>query len=205
MVFLRKPATMQSITKKMTTEEINESLREHVEAVAGEKPGSPRDFNILAMHILDKTGTYISPITLKRFWGYLGKEKEKQKPPYRHTLNLLAKYAGYIDYDEFANNKEENIESDFLPNDCLQTCNLRRGSRIEIKWRPNRCVTVQHEGMEMFKVIESINSKLSEGDTFIMGQLIDGEPLILNRLVHNGRPPTNYICGRLGGIKFRKL
>ncbi|MBE6308341.1 MAG: hypothetical protein E7087_03430 [Bacteroidales bacterium] len=187
----------------MTTEEINKNLRERVEAVAGEKIETPRDFNILAMRILDKNGTYISPITLKRFWGYLG--KDKQKPPYKHTLNILAKYAGYINYDEFINEKENNIESNFLLNKCLQTRSLRKGCKLEIKWRPNRCVTVQYEGMEMFKVTESINSKLSKGDTFIVGEIVDGEPLILSHLIHEGKQPVNYICGRLGGIKFREL
>lgn len=182
-------------------EDIYAKLRERVESVAGRKMISPRDFDFLAMRILDSTGSYIASVTLKRFWGYLG--KEKQRAPFRHTLNILAQYAGYINYSVFCEHLENNIESDFLPNDSLQTNSLQKGSHVEIMWQPDRCITVQYEGLDMFKVVESINSKLSKGDTFFLNMIIDGEPLYLRCLVHDGASPTNYVCGRIGGVKYK--
>ncbi|MBQ8542699.1 MAG: hypothetical protein IJ436_04425 [Bacteroidaceae bacterium] len=185
----------------MVTGNSDENLREICEKVAGRKMQTPLDFDFLAMRILDSTNLYIAPITLKRFWGYLG--EKRQKPPHRYTLNILAQYAGYIDYEEFVKSKENDIDSEFLSNHSLLTRNIQKGCKIELKWRPDRCVIVQYQGMNIFKVLESKNSKLSKGDTFQLEQFIDGESLILNCLIHEGKEPTNYICGRLGGIKFR--
>ena len=182
-------------------EEYNAKLRERIESVAGRTMNSPRDFDFLAMRILDNTGSYIASVTLKRFWGYLG--KGKQRAPFRHTLNILAQYAGYINYSVFCEHLDTDIESDFLPNDSLQTSSLQKGSFVEIMWQPDRRVTVQYEGLDMFKVVESVNSKLSVGDTFFLTMIIDGEPLYLRCLVHNGASPTNYVCGRLGGVKYK--
>lgn len=189
----------------MTNDEIHKALQEKAEQIAGRKMNVPRDFDYLSIHILDKTKMYIAPITLKRFWGYLG-EKNRKKP-YRNTLNVLATYAGYTSFEAFEKNCNgvNDVESDFLPNESLLTQSLRKGTRIELKWYPNRCVTISHEGLEMFKVTESINSKLSVGDTFLCGQIIDGEPLTLHCLVHNGASPANYVCGRVNGVKYRIL
>ena len=49
------------------------------------------------------------------------------------------------------------------------------------------------------------NSKLSVGDTFHAGQIIEGEPLYLQCLVHEGGQPVNYVCGKVGGVKYRLL
>ena len=97
------------------------------------------------------------------------------------------------------------VESDFLTNDSLQVASLEKDTRIELRWYPDRCVTIVYLGMEMFRVVESVNSKLSAGDTFLVSQLIDGEPLILRCLVHEGLDPTNYVCGQVNGVKYRVM
>lgn len=176
-------------------------LRRKAERVAGRKMISPRDFDFLAVRILDNTRQYIAPVTLKRFWGYLG--KERQRPPYKNTLNILSLYVGYTDFATFCRKyDEDSYESDFLPNNALQLSSLQKHTEINIMWQPDRCITVQYEGMGMFKVLESANSKLSKEDTFFIDQIIDGEPLYLHCLVHNGGSPTNYVCGRIGGVKY---
>ena len=138
-------------------------------------------------------------MTLKRFWGYFG--KERQKVPYRNTLNILAQYAGYNNFDAFCVRNGE-MTSDFLPNNSLQVSSLLRGDIVEIKWEPGHSVVAQYEGMYFFKVIESVCSKLACGDTFQLWQIIEGEPLFMSCLVHNGNPPTNYMCGMVGGVKY---
>ena len=174
-------------------------LREKVEKVVGRKMDAPRDFDYLSTRILGSVNIYVAPVTLKRFWGYFG--KERQKVPYRNTLNILAQYAGYHNFDAFCAGNSE-MTSDFLPNDCLQVNSLLRGDVVEIKWEPGHCVVVQYEGMYLFKVIESLGSKLACGDTFQLWQIIDGEPLFLQCLVHNGNHPVNYVCGMVGGVKY---
>ena len=74
----------------MEEEEKYRELQHKVEKIAGRKMGAPRDFDYLSLHILDRTRLYIAPITLKRFWGYLGENNRKK--PFRNTLNTLAIY-----------------------------------------------------------------------------------------------------------------
>lgn len=177
-------------------------LRMLVEKVAGRRIVTPRDFDYLSMRILDSTRMYVSAMTLKRFWGYLG--DRYQTSPSRYTLNALAQYAGYINWESFCTTGDKSTEhSNFLPNDCIRSSSLKRNDRIELMWYPDRRVIINYEGLGMFKVAESINSKLSSGDTFMCDCIIDGEPLHLYCLVHEGNAPTNFVCGNVGGIKFK--
>ena len=177
-------------------------LQDKVEIVAGRKMITPRDFDYLSARIFDKTKTYLSPITLKRFWGYLGEEQRKK--PYRNTLNTLAIYAGYTSIESFTGCIDNNgcSSSEILHNPDLQTAALNKGVMIELKWSPGRCVRIIYEGHDMFRVIESQNSKLTAGDTFLCYQFIQQQPLYLRCLVHNNSAPTGYICGKEGGIHY---
>lgn len=198
--------SVTTATEKMKEkEDIFKSLQNKVEAVAGRKMASPRDFDYLSMRILDKTRHYIAPVTIKRFWGYLG--EKRQTKPFRYTLDALALYAGFIDYEAFKRNclAPEPAQSGFLHNDSLQTTSLQEGARVQLMWHPDRTVIIQYQGMDMFKVVESENSKLSVGDIFICGHIIDGEPLTLRCLIHEGGSPVNYVCGRIDGVKYKLL
>ncbi len=180
------------------------NLKLLAEKVAGRRMATPRDFDYLAMRILDNTKMYVSAITLKRFWGYLG--DKYQTSPCRFTLNALAQYVGYIDWESFRTTGNSGVaHSNFLPNDSIRSSSLKRNDRIELMWHPGRRVTINYEGLGMFKVTESINSKLSSGDTFMCDCIIDGEPLHLYCLVHEGNAPTNYVCGNIGGVKFKVI
>ena len=175
-------------------------LTEAVERVTGRKMKSPRDFDYLSTRILHITHTYIAPITLKRFWGYLG-EKRKTKP-YRFTLNTLAQYSGFSDFETFCKSSINSIESHFINNKYLNSISLEKGTIIKLYWLPDRCITIRYEGMNMYRVVESINSKLSINDTFLCEQIIEQEPLYLRCLVHENETPCNYICGKINGVKF---
>lgn len=179
-------------------------LKMLAEKVAGRKIVTPRDFDYLSMRIFDSTHMYVSAMTLKRFWGYLG--DKYRTTPSLFTLNSLARYVGYIDWESFCTiGDKSTVHSNFLPNDCIRSSSLKRNDRIELIWHPDRHVTINYEGLGLFKVTESINSKLSCGDTFMCDYIIDGEPLHIYCLVHEGNAPTNYVCGNIGGVKFKVI
>ena len=201
MIFFSKFAN-EKHDNQVEMDSIYKALQDKVEIVAGRKMITPRDFDYLSARIFDKTKTYLSPITLKRFWGYLGEEQRKK--PYRNTLNTLAIYAGYTSIESFTGCIDNNgcSSSEILHNPDLQTAALNKGAVIELKWSPGRCVRIIYEGHDMFRVIESQNSKLSAGDTFLCYQFIQQQPLYLRCLVHNNSAPTGYICGKEGGIHY---
>ena len=201
MIFFSKFAN-EKHDNQVEMDSIYKVLQDKVEIVAGRKMITPRDFDYLSARIFDKTKTYLSPITLKRFWGYLGEEQRKK--PYRNTLNTLAIYAGYTNIEAFTDSIGNNSSSssEILHSPNLQTASLNKGAVIELKWSPGRCVRIRYEGHDMFRVIESQNSKLAAGDTFLCYQFIRQQPLYLRCLVHNNSAPTGYICGKEGGIHY---
>ena len=201
MIFFSKFAN-EKHDNQVEMDSIYKALQDKVEIVAGRKMITPRDFDYLSARIFDKTKTYLSPITLKRFWGYLGEEQRKK--PYRNTLNTLAIYAGYTSIESFTGCIDNNgcPSSEILHSPNLQTASLNKGAVIELKWSPGRCVRIIYEGHDMFRVIESQNSKLAAGDTFLCYQFIQQQPLYLRCLVHNNSEPTGYVCGKEGGIHY---
>lgn len=112
------------------TKDINKVLQSKVETVAGCRMNTPRNFDFLSMRILDKTKSYVSPATLKRYWGYLGEEKRTK--PFRFTLDTLARYVGYTDFESFVNeyHSPSPVQSEFLLNDSLQTTSLQEGAKV---------------------------------------------------------------------------
>ena len=186
-------------------DEIYKRLQTAVEKAVGREMRTPRDFDYLVARIYDATGENLSAMTLKRFWGYLGEKNERQ--PRLTTLNLLARLVGYTDWMTYYKESSATgkVESDFLKNHSLATNSLAKDTLIQLMWHPDRVVTVRHEGYEVFTVMESLNSKLSVGDTFRCGLIVEGEPMYLAQLIHEGEEPVSYVCGREGGVKFRVL
>ena len=78
-------------------------LREAVEKKVGKKMATPKDFNFLSEHIFEENHTRISPSTLKRIWGYL----QNDNTPRSTSLNILANYVGYKDWDDFLASAEK--------------------------------------------------------------------------------------------------
>lgn len=69
---------------------------------------TPKDYDRLAMLIFQKTHARISVSTLKRVMGYL---PESISMPSASTLNILARYVGYTDFDAFADSFDNVGES----------------------------------------------------------------------------------------------
>lgn len=182
-------------------EAIYRRLRECVEKTVGCEMRTPRDFDYLSMRIFEMTRMNVSAMTLKRFWGYLGVANERQ--PRMTTLNALAVLVGYVDWQSMYERTatDGKVVSGFLVNKSIYANSLPQGIMIRILWKPDRAVLIRYDGHEMFTVLESVNSKLSVGDTFRCGTFIDGEPLYLSCLIHEGGMPTAYVCGKIGGVR----
>lgn len=186
-----------------TIEDIYGALRGAVEKTVGRAMKTTSDFDHLAASLLEATKVSISAMTLKRFWGYLGEKNMRQPRP--STLDALALYVGYTDWMTYYKQSSAagKVESDFLKNNSLVTNSLSKGTLIRLMWHPDRVVTIRHEGYEVFTVVESMNSKLSAGDTFRCGLIVEGEPMYLSGLIHEGSEPSEYVCGRKDGVRFR--
>ena len=179
-----------------------ERLRNTIEKVVGRKIEHPKDFDFLSKQIEGYVGENISVSTLKRIWGYVTSNSEISN----YTLNVISRMVGYANWEDFClsqNGEEENSHK--LICRKLFTSSLNRGDKISIIWKPERKILIQYEGQDLFSVIESVNSKLKEGDTFHCVQFVEKQPLFLSGLFRKGMPPSDYICGRQGGIEWNLI
>ncbi|MBO7468277.1 MAG: hypothetical protein J6T94_11435 [Bacteroidaceae bacterium] len=78
-----------------------EQLRDAVERTIGKTLETNRDFKNLSNSIYDKTRASISATTLKRIWGYIS----ESVTPRRYTLDQLARFIGYDDFEAFCANQ----------------------------------------------------------------------------------------------------
>lgn len=186
-----------------------EDIRNLIEEVTGRKMLTPKDFDHLALRIFDRTHIQLSVSTLKRFWGYVAKNDENRKNARISTLNALAQYVGYQDWNTFVNRKNDIKEDDssnmFIGNKVLHSSSLFVGDMVCVLWKPNRRIVIRYSGNSIFTVIESENSKLSVGDTFKCPLFVENLPLVLTDLIHGSLSPCGYICGKNEGIKFNVI
>ena len=172
-------------------------LKEKVEIVAGKSIKTPRDFNFLSKQVEGFTGESLSASTLKRVWGYVDTESKQSK----FTLDTLAQMVGYASWDNFVRGgmNDSNVSFRIIHRKLMSDA-LVFGDLVKLVWKPDRVVTVEYQGQSTFRVVESVNSKLSKNDTFQCSQFVDKQELYLNNLYNPGMHVTDYVCGQRGGI-----
>lgn len=179
------------------------ALCEAVEQKAGKQMLTPLDFEWLEEKIGNKVKEQVSASTLMRLWGYRQGVATRQS-----TLDILARYLGYADYVMFCQwspaDKDEP-QSDEVVSRHLQTSDLQVGQQVELIWYPDRRCVIELRSDGQYEVLEAKNTKLSVGDTFRCDIFIEGEPLYLNHLIHEGRPPMVYVAGKKDGVRFNLI
>lgn len=173
-------------------------LKTYVEQKFGRKPHSTNDFDELTLAINRKVEDGISASTLKRIWGYVA-DKRKMR---HYTLNTLAQYIGYSDFDTFVNYLKTSTKynSSFFNAMQIHSNELKAGQHLQIGWSPNRLLTLEYLGDSEYEVQEAENSKLMKGDRFVTGCFIMEQPLYLPFIERNGEHTTPFVAGRNGGL-----
>lgn len=181
-----------------------EKLRKDIEAALGHTLHTPRDFNILSKRIYARLHTMISATTLKRLWGYLNDGGQ----PRSNTLNILARFVGYHDWEEYHQNAmlPEGQQSDPVYSRRLSVKEeLHPSDRVRLTWLPGRVCDIEYLGDLDFRVVASEKTRLHPGDTFQCSLVVEGEPLYLDHLIQEGRAPIAYVCGKKNGVGFEFL
>jgi hypothetical protein len=161
------------------------------------------DFECLSADICQITHAYISPSTLKRLWGYI----KYKYVPRETTLDILARYAGYMSYNDFCYNNKAILESasKFLNGRQIDSSEIKDGSVVSVLWQPDRYAEFQKEEEMKFRVIVSKNGKLKEGDECIITTFIDSHPLYVNNVIREGVNLKTYVAGKQGGVKILNI
>ena len=101
-------------------------LIQRIEEVTGQHYDSPKDFDKLSQQIFFKTEEMVSPSTLKRLWGYI----DSASSPRSYTLDVLARFLGYRDYEAFkVDNEHADVQSDITLCDKVSCEDLAVGPR----------------------------------------------------------------------------
>jgi len=85
-----------------------EQLKVSVEKKFGKKITCQKDCKLLSINILEASGEYISPATLRRLFGFLLTNSN----PSRVTHDILCRYIGLEDWEQFQEMNRENIGSE---------------------------------------------------------------------------------------------
>jgi len=179
-------------------------ITQHLEKALGRKMRTPRDFDYLSKQIFDRLHVSLSPTTLKRLWGYL----DDGGQPRESTLTILARFLGYSDWSDYMEHAQDEKSQESDPLLCRKlSINevLREGDRLRLTWHPDRVCDVEYLGDLRFVVVDSEHTRLRVGDTFECSLVMEGEPLYLDNLRQEGRPPVSYVCGKKSGVLFQRL
>ena len=107
-------------------EEALAHLRAALEKAADRQMSVPRDFERLSELVFEKVHQNVSSTTLKRLWGYL----KDSSMPRESTLDILAQFVGYSNWQDFVNthtaNHEDTTSTEKLTADQLAVENVRR-------------------------------------------------------------------------------
>ena len=182
------------------------SLTNHIEDMLGRKVESPKDFNRLSTVIFNRTGYFVSNTTLKRIWGYIDEPVDTRKS----TLSILANCLGYQNWEAYCTavkSQDGTVPSSPLVGRRLNILKeLEAGSIVKLTWNPGRKCIAKYSGAGRFEVMESENTRLMPGDTFLCYFIIACYPLYLSELRQGDRDPIGYVCGRgEGGVQFDLL
>ena len=146
-------------------------LRLDVEQRAGFRPSSPADFETLILKI----------------WEALHE-------------NIALGSRDWDEYNAHLLGDERGSSHPFIA-DGVHTQELQPGQQLEVTWLPNRRCVFRYLGDMRFEVVESVNSKLSVGDTFISTFFLTGQPLYIDQLIQSAQPPVSYVAGNNGGLQ----
>ena len=176
-----------------------EQLRSDIETALKRKLSTPKDFEFLRERIYARLHILVSRTTLMRIWGYVN----EGVTPRKGTLDILAQFLGYHEWEDFCQNSrlpKEQQSSPILSRKLSVAKELAQGERLRLTWRPDRVCDIEYLGNLQFRVTASENTRLKVGDTFECSLIIEGEPLYLDHLKQAAQQAISYVCGKQSGV-----
>ena len=175
--------------------------RKHIEEKFGKEIRYPLDCIALSVTIEKNTGDRVSPNTIKRLLGIIDEERE----PRLFTLDAIAKYLGFHNWDIYWLSITKSGNSEFGILDEIIVASLPINSEIEFHYAPGRQVIARYVGNFKFVVVSSVLSKLMVDDEVEIRHLFLNYPLIIIDVVRNGNHLGQFTAGKVSGLTYMKL
>lgn len=180
--------------KQKQQENFVDLLKQAIERKIGRTLRTPADFDFLILKMEEEGADTLSLSTLKRIWNYVPASCSTRFS----TLSVLARFLGFYDFSDFCRSIE--IESDFLTNMEVRSCDLRINDMVKISWFPDRMCSLRYLGNNRFIVVESQNAKLLPGDTFSTLVFRLKHPLYATELYRSGYNMHSYVAALRHGL-----
>ena len=156
-------------------------------------------FDVLAQAIFDTTGESLGANTLKRLFGF----NIKKVVPRRSTLDILARYLLFSDFDNLLLDLGEEADiSCFSPVESVNISGLANRASVKISYDPNRTLTLKYLGNFRFRVEEAIGSKnLKEADEVTVSQIAKGHRFVASHVYRDGVDLGAYEAAKSKGVR----
>lgn len=175
---------------------VSKHIKAEIERRLGREIRYPLDCEALSLDIATKCGGQVSASTLKRFFGFV-----KGTEPRTYTLDMIAKYIGYKNWDGYLDSLTgKNESSEFVNIDELIITSLQIGDRYMFCYEPMRKVAFEYIGNSRCRIEESVNSKLHVGDIVHITSIALEYPLLISSVERNGVHIGSLTVGKVSGI-----
>lgn len=176
---------------------INDKIRQMILERFNAPIQYPQQCEALAMAIQEATGQTLGTTTLKRMLGFV-KGTANPRPS---SLDIIAQYLGYPDYNLMAKDLGEDSEiSDFRAVESIDSADLLPGEQIQLTYHPNRLLTLSHIAENRYLVNESRGSKLLKGDILTIAGFYVGFELLISDVERDRKHLGSYQAAKQGGL-----
>ena len=168
-----------------------------MEGIFGGSLNTHNAFISLADAIDKALREHVSESTLERLWGYSTREVDAISV---RTLDVLSRYCGFATWKSFSESLKGERESEEFSREGIAD-DLHPGQILQLGWLPNRLVSVRLEADGRYVVVESHNSSLRPGDSFVCKLFQLGRPLYMDHFRRNGSTEEScYVAGERSGL-----
>ncbi len=177
----------------------NNEILKRVREKVGLDMSRSSDFDTLSQAIRDQTHENLGINTLKRLFGF----KTEKVVPRLSTMDIIAQYLGFADYDSMISDLGEEADiSLFTPVDCVEVQDLEKGTQLRISYDPNRVFFLTYIGDFNFIVNEAEGShNIRRGDLLTITQLAVGHRFVVAHVVRDGEDLGSYESAKFRGLK----
>jgi hypothetical protein len=175
---------------------LSKIIRERIEHKFGQEIRYSKDCEVLANEISNTTTKKISVSTVKRLFGFAKGIEE----PRLYTMDALAVYLGYKNYDELLAEFKSANSSEFEIVEEIRVDELNLNVELALHYEPNRRLKLRYLGDSKFELIEVVNSKLLEKDIVVVNHIVRDYPLFLSNVIRQEKNLGSYIAAKISGV-----
>jgi hypothetical protein len=175
---------------------LSKIIRERIEQKFGQEIRYSKDCEVLANEISNSTSKKLSASTLKRLFG-LAKGIDE---PRLYTMDVLAVYLGYKNYDDLLSEFKSANSSEFEILEEIRAEHLNLHVELTLQYEPDRNLKLRYLGDSKFELIEVLNSKLKERDIVVVNHIVRNYPLFLTNVIRQGKHLGAYTAAKISGV-----